>query len=224
MSTPQIVGAASLASSPAGRTRRRRRGRCEHDEGSSVAWGTGRASARGVRNLMRADFRPDQAGREEQSRIQSTAGQTRGKEEGKGKSWASEEEGRGQSSAGQARGEEEIRGQSSAGQAGGEEEGRGRSRRLAEEGGRSEEEGGDWPGGPEEEGGRRAERHKRTPGEGRRDSEEGRRPKSARAEGEEVVAGVRDEALLVGARGLRCTEHESTGSPTSENTHKTKFV
>src|SRR5215217_1604358 len=146
----------------------------EHEEGSSVAGGTGRASVRRVRNGMRAAFRPDQAGSEEQSRIQSSAGQ-----------------------------------------AGGEEEGRGRSGGLAEEGGRSEEEGGDRPGGPEEEGGRRAQGRKRPTEEGRRASEEGRRPKAARPEGEEVVAGIRDEALLVGARGPRRTERGSTGSPTS---------
>jgi uncharacterized protein YlxW (UPF0749 family) len=40
-------------------------------------------------------------------------------------------------------------------------------------------------------------------------------PKQQDQEGEVVVAGVRDEALLVGARGLRRTEHGSTGSPTS---------
>src|SRR5215203_7075423 len=79
----------------------------EHEEGSSVAGGTGCASARRGYNGMRAGFRPDQAGREEQSRIQSTAGQERGEEEGRGKSGASEKERRGKSSAGRARGEEE---------------------------------------------------------------------------------------------------------------------
>src|SRR5215208_1072079 len=194
MSTPPDKwGSISGVLAPAARTRRPRRGRCEYDEGSSVAGGTGRARARGVRSGMRAAFRPDQAGSEEESRIQSSAGQARG-----------EEEGRGQRSAGRARGEEKDRG---------------RSGGLAEEGGRSEEEGGDWPGGSEEEGGRRAQGRKRLTEEGRRaseDSEEGRHPKAARPEGEVVVvAGVRDEALLVGARGLRGTEHGSTGSPTS---------
>src|SRR5215211_8040637 len=158
----------------------------EHEEGSSVAGGTGRASVRRVRNGMRAGFRPDQAGSEEQSRIQSSAGQARGEEEGRGKSSASEEE---------------DRDQRSAGQAGGEEKNRGRSGGLAEEGGRSEEEGGDRPQG-----------RKRPTEEGRRASEEGRRP---RPEGEEVVAGDRDEALLVGARGPRRTERGSTRNPTS---------
>src|SRR5215213_7665336 len=150
----------------------------QNDDGSGVTGCTGRAgctSARGVRNGMRAGFRQDQARGEEESRIQSSA---------------SGEDDRGQSSAGQARGEEKDRG---------------RSGGLAEEGGRSEEEGGDWPGGSEEEGGRRAQGRKRLTEEGRRASEEGRHPKAARPEGEVIVAGVRDEALLVGARGLRRT-------------------
>src|SRR5215218_8079843 len=175
MSTPPDKwGSISGVLAPAARTRRPRRGRCEYDEGSSVAGGTGRARARGVRSGMRAAFRPDQAGSEEESRIQRSAGRARG-----------------------------------------EEKDRGRSGGLAEEGGRSEEEGGDWPGGPEEEGGRCAQGRKRPTEEGRRASEEGRGPKAARAEGEEVVAGIRDEVLLVGARGPRRTERGSTGSPTS---------
>src|SRR5829696_751157 len=131
---------------------------------------------------MWAAFRPDQAGSEEESRIQSSAGQARGEEEGRIQSSASGED---------------DRGQRSAGQAGGEEKNRGRSGGLAEEGGRC------------------AQGRKRPTEEGRRASEEGRRPNAARPEGEEIVAGVRDEALLVGARGPRRTERGSTGSPTS---------
>src|SRR5215216_5999373 len=105
MSTPlDRWGSISGVLAPTARTRRRRRGRCEHDEGSSVAGATGRASARGLHNGMRAGFRPDQAGCEEESRIQSSAGQARG-----------EEEDRGQGSAGSANAQEEGRGSAKAG-------------------------------------------------------------------------------------------------------------
>src|SRR5829696_3234590 len=95
----------------------------EHEEGSSVAGGTGCASARRGYNGMRAGFRPDQAGREE--------------------------EGRGQRAACPARSEAEARGQRSRS----EEEGASRHGRPEEEGRRPPEGSAGWQEGPEEEDG-----------------------------------------------------------------------
>src|SRR5215212_10954486 len=147
---------------------------------------------------MRGRFRPDQAGREEKSGGQSSAGEARGEEEGRGKSWASQEEGRSQGAATRAKGEAESRG---------------RPGRPREEGGRPEAEGRDWPAGPEGEGGRSAKGRQRPTEEGGRASEDGTRPRAATTEGVEETH-LRDPTLVVGARASDApTPGPSTGNP-----------
>src|SRR5829696_7384448 len=80
MTTPPDEGASiSCVPAAATLTRRRKIGRCEYDEGSSVAGGTGLASTRGGRGRMRVGFRPGPAGSEEERRRQKA----RAKEEGR---------------------------------------------------------------------------------------------------------------------------------------------
>src|SRR5215207_7809397 len=91
MTTPPDEGASiSCVPAAATLTRRRKIGRCEYDEGSSVAGGTGLASTRGGRGRMRVGCRPGPAGSEAEGRGQKATGEeerrrqkARAKEEGR---------------------------------------------------------------------------------------------------------------------------------------------
>src|SRR5829696_7039500 len=95
MTTPPDEGASiSCVPAAATLTRRRKIGRCEYDEGSSVAGGTGLASTRGGRGRMRVGFRPGPAGSEEESRQQGSADPERSEAQGRGQKATGKEEGR----------------------------------------------------------------------------------------------------------------------------------
>src|SRR5215208_6996183 len=92
MTTPPDEGASiSCVPAAATLTRRRKIGRCEYDEGSSVAGGTGLASTRGGRGRMRVGFRPGPAGSEEESRQQGSADPERSEAQGRGQKATGEE-------------------------------------------------------------------------------------------------------------------------------------
>src|SRR5215208_2633101 len=100
MTTPPDEGASiSCVPAAATLTRRRKIGRCEYDEGSSVAGGTGLASTRGGRGRMRVGFRPGPAGSEEESRQQGSADPERSEAQGRGQKATGEERRRQKASA-----------------------------------------------------------------------------------------------------------------------------